>query len=175
MADAPNAVVAFEVGKEQHNAFVQERLVDTIKPVSATINKNSLPLFSNLGKKTSTKEKAQQKVLKADCALFSRLYIASQDREGGLDNFFKYENQPWPPSLAQLDKMRGDQKADLVKCLENLHQSDSDRPPNDALITDGAVAKTASTFQEYSDTVFKPFLIKELESTLSGMSTQMIP
>ena len=159
-----------EVGKEQYNAFVQERFTDTIKPVSATINKNSLPLFSSLGKKTPTKEKAEQKVLKADCALFSRLYIASQDREGGLDDFFKYENQPWPLSLAQLDKMRGGQKADLVKCLENLHQSDSDRPPHDALIIDGAVAvqilspKTASTFQEYSDTVFKPFLIKELES-----------
>ena len=47
-----------EVGKEQYNAFVQERLTDTIKPVSATINKNSLPLFSSLGKKTPTKEKA---------------------------------------------------------------------------------------------------------------------
>ena len=109
-------------------------------------------------------------MLKADCALFSRLYIASQDREGGLDDFFKYENQPWPLSLAQLDKMRGGQKVDLVKCLENLHQSDSDRQPHDALIINGAVAvqilspKTASTFQEYSDTVFKPFLIKELES-----------
>lgn len=45
------------------------------------------------------KDKAKITVLKEDCALFSRLYIACQNREGNLEDFFKFKNQPWWPSL----------------------------------------------------------------------------
>ena len=44
-------------------------------------------------------KKLQLKSLKQDCSLFSWLYIASQIRNGDLDEFFKYENQLYPPSL----------------------------------------------------------------------------
>ena len=49
---------------------------------------------------------------------FSRLYIACQSEDGNLEEFFKYEILPWPPSFSKWaisDKDRR-QKADLVKC-----------------------------------------------------------
>ncbi|CAB4038769.1 Hypothetical predicted protein, partial [Paramuricea clavata] len=44
----------------------------------------------------------------------SRLYVASQVRDGNLDEFFEHENQ------AQNGAMRATKKADLVTCLEDL-------------------------------------------------------
>ena len=54
------------------------------------------------------------KILKADCNLFSRLYISCQNREGNLDEFFKNENQAVPPSLSQDGHIRLGTKADIV-------------------------------------------------------------
>ena len=57
-----------------------------------------------------------------------------------------------------------------MKCLENVHPAGTDQPPHDAIIIDGAVAvqilppRTAATFQQYSDTVFKPFLMRKMKS-----------
>jgi len=129
-----------QVGQSQYDTFVQERLADRSKPISDTIKKNNLPLFNKSGKKPISKEKAQILTLKDDCTLFSRLYIACQSRDGNLEYFFKYEDQPWPPALAQSDQLRGGQKADLVKCLESLHSTEVNvQPPCDAIVIDGAV------------------------------------
>ena len=54
----------------------------------------------------------------SDCALFSRLYIANQNPDGDLDEFFKYENFRFPPSLFEYGKMRFCKKSDLLVCLE---------------------------------------------------------
>ena len=72
---------------QQYHTFVQERLIDANKPVIDTIKKNNLPLFSSLTKKGPSKEKAQAQALKADGALFSRLYIACQYRDRNLEEF----------------------------------------------------------------------------------------
>ena len=62
--------------------------------------------------------------LKHDRALFSRLYIASQTREGDVDEFFQHENQSTPPSLATGGPMRQGDKHNLLDCLEgNVTQS----------------------------------------------------
>ena len=109
-------------------------------------------------------------VLKEDCSLFSRLYIACQIRDGNLEDFFKYENQPWPPSLSQLGQLRGGQKADLLKCLPSTSAQIAPQPVVDAVIIDGAVIvqmlqpKTVRTFDEYFSTVFAPYILKHLET-----------
>ncbi len=107
-------------------------------------------------------------VLKEDCALFSRLYIACQNRSGDLDDFFKYENQPWPPSLAQAGNLRVGQKADLIKCFDPLDEA---HPSTlDVIILDGAVivqmlsTATARTFAEYAQVIFLPYVLKQLNS-----------
>ena len=107
-------------------------------------------------------------VLKEDCALFSRLYIASQNRNGDLDDFFKYENQPWPPSLVQAGNLHAGQKADLIKCVEPINNA---KPPVlDVIILNGAVVVqmlstgTTRTFEEYAQVVFLPYVLKQLDS-----------
>jgi hypothetical protein len=88
-----------------------------------------------------------------------------------LEDFFKYENQPWPPSLSQLGQLRGGQKADLVKCLTNTSAQIVTQPVvADAVILDGAVIvqmlqpRTARTFDEYFSTVFAPYILRHLET-----------
>ena len=104
-----------------------------------------------------TKDKQKVAALKNDCALFSRLYIACQSRDGNLEEFFKHENQPFPPTLAQAGKIRQGQKSDLVKCMERLVEKKIDAPQVEATIIDGAVIVQilkpgmAATFKEYAD------------------------
>ena len=54
--------------------------------------------------------------LNADCQLFSRLYIACQTHNGDLDEFFRYEDQRFPPSLSQHGTLRFGTKSDLLVC-----------------------------------------------------------
>lgn len=107
-------------------------------------------------------------MLKEDCALFGRLYVACQNRDGNIEEFFTYENQPWPPSLSQMGKLRSGNKSDLVKCLPKSLKDKVDAP--DAVILDGAVVvqmlppSTASTFEEYFNEVFGPYILRHLEA-----------
>ena len=158
------------IGQSQYNAFVKERFQERTKPVTEAIKKNKLPLFREQPQKGTTKDKQKVAALKNDCALFSRLYIACQSRDGNLEEFFKYENQPFPPSLAQGGKIREGQKSDLVRCMERLVESKADAPQVEATIIDGAVIVQilkpgmAATFKEYADFVFKPYVFKQLEA-----------
>ena len=151
---------AEQIGKEQSKTFIKDRLIDKTKLISDTLKKNNLPTFGKHFKKT-TKGKEKLTVLKEDCALFGRLYVACQNRDGNIKKFFKYENQPWPPSLSQMGKLTGGNKSDLVKCLPKFPNAKFDAP--NAVILDGAVViqmltlSTAGTFEEYFDQVFQGF------------------
>ena len=115
-----------------------------------------------------SKDKAKITVLKEDCALFSTIYIACQNREGNLEDFFKLENQPLPPSLSQMGHLRG-AKADLVKYLSDVSSETVEQPSVDAIILDGAVVvqmlqpTAVSTFEEYFDSVVAPYILRQLE------------
>jgi hypothetical protein len=106
---------AYKTGKKQFKLFVKERFVERIKPVTYPLLKNNLATFSTPSKKIVSKDKTEVQILKEDCSLFSRLYIASQTRDGNLEEFFTYENQPWSPSVSELGQLRGGQKADPLK------------------------------------------------------------
>ena len=157
---------AEQIGEEQCKTFIKDRLIDKTKLISDTSKKNNLPTFGKHVKKT-TKEKENLTVLKEDCVLFSRLYVACQNRDGNIEEFLKYENQPWPPSLSKMDKLRGENKSDLVKCLPKFPNAKFDA--SNAVTLDGAVVvqmlppSTAGTFEEYFDQV--SFLM----STLMGL------
>ena len=103
-------------------------------------------------------------------ALFSRLNIACQSRDGDLEDFFKFKNQPWPPSLSHLGQLREGQKADLVKSLKAVATPETGQPAPDAIILDGAVIVqmlppgTVRTFEEYCQTVFGPYIARQLQS-----------
>ena len=88
-----------KIGEKQSNSFANERLVERSKPVTQPLKKNNLPTFTSTNKKTVSKDKTKVEVLKDDCALFLRLYIACQICDGNAKDFFKYENQLWQPPL----------------------------------------------------------------------------
>ena len=110
------------IGQDQYKAFVKERFQERTKQKTEAIKKNRLPLFKQQQKQQQqqqqqrnlTKDKQKVAALKNDCALFSRLYIACQSRDDNLEEFFKHENQPFPPTLAQTGKIRKGQKSDLA-------------------------------------------------------------
>ena len=107
--------------------------------------------------------------MKGDCTLFSRLYIACQSREGDLKQFFKHENQPWPPSLSKSGDMRSGTKSDLLSELESLAQPVDARPHVSALIVDGPVVVqmlsrgNSKTFDDYTKNVFIPYIQQQLK------------
>ena len=159
-----------KIGQEKHSTYVECRLKRRTTPITEPITKNKLSLFNNSYENVQSKDKSKILQLKNDCSLFSRLYIACQNRDGNLEEFFKHENQPWPPSLADKGELRKGQKSDLVKCLEALQTNiTNEAPVVESVVVDGAVAVqmlkpgTARTFQEYIDTVFKPYVLKQLE------------
>ena len=79
---------------------------------------------------------------------------------GNLDDFFRHENQAYPPSLSNLGKLRQGNKADLLSCLENCTESISSQPNAEVANLDGAVAVNflkpvaAKTFENYAVKVF---------------------
>ena len=160
------------IGKDQYNTFVREVILreENEKAVTQPIKRNKLPLFGRLPATTVSKTKAKVAALKDDCSLFSRLYIACQTREGDMEEFFKHENQPWPPSLSQYGQLRQGNKAELVPCLPGTSEGCIESPPVDAKIYDGAVVvqmlhpKTTATFNEYVQTVFLTYIKSQIHS-----------
>ena len=140
------------------------------KPVTDTIKKNKLPMFTTSSKNVPSTDKEKIGILKEDFTLFPRLYIASQSRDGDLEEFFKFKNQPWPRSLSHWGQLREGQKADLVKSLKAVATPETGQPTPDAIILDGAVIVQmlppgmVRTFEKYCQTVFGPFLAKQLQS-----------
>ena len=160
-----------KIGQSQYKAFVSERMVERTKPITHPIKRNKLPLFSRPTTKTVSKKQAQVSALKDDCSLFSRLYISCQTREGDLEEFFKHENQPWPPSLSQHGQLRQGNKAELVRCLQGTTEASAESPQVDVKVFDGAVVvqmlhpKTVRTLQEQTQTVFVPYIQAQLQSS----------
>ena len=160
-----------EIGQEQYNTYVKERLVSQTKSIFDPIKKNNLPLFSRPPVREKTKSQLQLTSLKNDCSLFSRLYVAPQVGNGNLDEFFEFENQASPPALSQNGKLRMGTKSDLVGCLEDLvaFQRSVTHPTVEVTILDGSVVVnmlrpgSAKTFADYATHVFLPYITFQLQ------------
>ena len=76
-----------------------------------------------------------------DCELFSRLYTACLTRNGDLDEFFKHENQAYPPFISDHGNLRFGTKSDLLICLSVLSDQEIDvsQLQVDTYVLDGAV------------------------------------
>ena len=82
-----------DIGKAQFDGFVKERMKNPTNFYD-NIAKNNLPLFKSKLRKTSSKSQMKMSSMKSDLQLFSRMYIASQARDGDLDTFFEHECHP---------------------------------------------------------------------------------
>ena len=148
---------ALKLGQAAYSQFITERFIDCSKSIND-------PIHYFLPPKNPSKQTTQVAVLKDNCTLFSRLYIACQSREGNPEEFFNNENQPYPPSLAKNGEMRSGNKADLLHQLENLAQSSDSTPQTTAAVLDGDMIVqmlspgASKTFSDYSNTVFMPYI-----------------
>jgi hypothetical protein len=161
------------LGQEQYTTFVNDRLINCTVAVNATITRNKLALFKNVGGKPKVLLNSKLVLANSDCSLFSKLYIARQTRSGDLDMFFNHENQPNPPALNAAGNLRFGSKSDLLSCLESVANiSGQECPTVNAIVLDGAAIEQmldpnqCKTFCEYATKVFIP----SVKSHLNRMS-----
>lgn len=173
----PNAVVqevrsAREVGCDQYQKFVEERLNKSTKLVSDPIPRNKFQFFASKASKNLPHQKSQVTRLKDDCSLFANLYVASQIRTGSLKEFFERESQSTPPALAKDGEMRLGKKSDIVSCLIDLlkdNPTQSEAPITSAMVLDGPAAVhmlnpgSSVTFQDYAANIFMPYIRTKAE------------
>ena len=95
--------------------------------------------------------------LKSNRNFFSRLFVASQLRDGNLNDYFSHKYQPCPPSLSARGKLKLGTKSDIVRCLEDAPEKQDDITPSvDVVMLDGpamlCVLKPAAsgTLREYA-------------------------
>ena len=166
-----NTVCTVEaVGRDQYNTYHKSVISDRTCSIHEPIKKNSLPLFRCPTRNTKTKQSGQISMLKDDVALFSRLYIFMQHREGDMSAFFKHENHPYPPSLSDRGKLRLGKKSDLLIVLAQKTQQEPPRTFDVKVLDDADVVHFLSTtniatFDEYASGVFVSHIMKHLETS----------
>ena len=127
-----------ETGKKQYKDFVKKVLLERTTSIHDPIKRNSLALFKTPQSKILPK-KGKMKVLQNNVALFGQLYIAMQNRQSDLNEFFAHEIQSFPPSLSDFGMLYlPGTKSDLLPCLD---QSTKTEPPStyDCKVLDGSV------------------------------------
>ncbi|KAG5871289.1 hypothetical protein JTB14_030411 [Gonioctena quinquepunctata] len=86
------------------------------------------------------------------------LYIASQTPNGDLDEFFRHENQAYPPALSKLGSLRTGTKSYLLACFERIAPTNTTKPIVGITIIDGAAIVNMlhpgiiKTFEDYANT-----------------------
>jgi hypothetical protein len=82
-----------------YTEFIKERLQTQRKNITDVLHRNRLLLFKEKPDRANSRVN-KVKVLKNDMQLFSRLFVSCQTRVCNLEEFFRHENQPFPPSLS---------------------------------------------------------------------------
>ena len=160
-----------EIGEKQFQDFLGDRLKSTKKSLFDPIKQNKLYVFNRPTTRKATPHSNEISTLKKSCQLFSQLYIACQVRDGNIDEFFRHENNSYPPSISKNGCLRSGTKSDLVRCLVDSHSIDTEQ--NDiiveCIILDGAAIanmikpKNVNTFQGYADQNFVPHIRSHLQ------------
>ncbi|KAJ8938316.1 hypothetical protein NQ314_011528, partial [Rhamnusium bicolor] len=99
--------------------------------------------------------------------------VQIESRKLNMDEFFRYENQEFPPSISLNGGLRSGNKSNLVEILEKIVLVETTNPKHcDGIVCDGAamthlvVPRVAKTFQEYFRLEFYPY-IKSKTSSLN--------
>ncbi len=108
-----------ELGQSLHDKYmyVQTRVHTASVAISDTIKRNGIYTFANL---PDVRSKRSEKVgvLKKNTALVTQLFLSLQSRpDADMSDFFRFENQREPPSLADRGGLRTGTKSDILKCL----------------------------------------------------------
>ena len=72
------------------------------------------------------KKKQQISHLKQNWSLFSQLYVSFQIRDGDIGEFFRHENEAYPPSLYQFGQLRLGSKSDLLVPPDKMSECETE-------------------------------------------------
>jgi len=157
-----------DTGKKQYQDVVKNVRDVCSHYVHDPIKKNSLALFTKAKHMATSKKGKKSKCFRTTSyTLFGQLYIPMQNRDGDLAEFFAHDIQSFLQSLSDFGKLHAtNPKSELLQCLE------PSEPPStyDCTVLDGAVivhclpTTSFSTFNEYADRVFIPYLQKQLQA-----------
>ena len=168
-----------ESGAKQFNEFFNDCLKEKKTSIYEIIKKNKFAIFTQPSKPNNASN-MEITILKKTCQLFSRLYIACQNRDGNLDELFSHDNDSYPPSISKNGDLIPGSKSDLLHCLEKFNkEAATDNMTMDCIILDAAAIVNmikptgVTTFQEYATQNFSCKGAKE--STLFGTRTLRIP
>ena len=148
----------YERGVERFHEFMKGLQSQEQDLFYKSITKNTVNFFTQEPGATDSKQKA----LKADCNLFSQLFISCQSRQCDLNEFFKHENQPVPASLSDNGKLHSCEKAHLTDILQSKVVLPDKEPETEAIIVDGSAMlnslppRKSTTFDEYASVTIIP-------------------
>lgn len=161
---------AKRIGQEQFEAFTRECLLHRTKAVDDRIPRNKLKVFSTSTPRSQSKGQQQLASIKNDRELFARLYIGCQTRDRNLEEFFRHENQACPPALSDGGSLCTGTKSDLLTCLEEVSDTQTETPVTTCIVLDGAAIvqmlkpAASKTFEEYAQQIFIPYMSTKLQT-----------
>lgn len=150
-----------EEGKKQYSDFVKKRLQSQQINFFDPVKKNNFKIFKEKPVRKVSSLETENKMLRNDYKLFSQLFLGAQNRKVDLDQFFNYENQPFPPSISDNGYLRNGPKANIVNCLcdsyKDVNLEDFDYGTQDVVIVHFINPTAATTFGEYSSKIQEYF------------------
>ena len=164
-----------QVGQTLHAAYVRERLEDPYVPISDTIKRNNLLTFANRPelRKKSRKDVGVQR---HNMILVTQLFLSLQPRpDANMADFFRFENQREPPSLADRGSLRAGKKSDILQCLGATTGRVAAAQQATVVVLDMAAIihmvrpTRAKTFSEYVTFQIVPFLESQVTNDTQRM------
>lgn len=162
-----------EVGKDLHEQYVAQTLDKATVPVSNTIRRNNILTFANrphLSKKGNKASGTQKK----NMTLITQLFLSLQSRpDADVEEFFRFENQREPPSLADYGSLRSGSKSDILECIKAPTGRSSQARRATIVVLDMAAVihmvrpTSAKTFAEYATQHMIPFLKSQINPAVS--------
>ena len=153
-----------EVGQSLHANYVENRLNKASTSISDTITRQNMYTFANRPD-TRSKNAAKVGVLKKNSTLVTQLFLSLQCRpDADMSDFFQFENQREPPSLADRGSLRYGTKSDILKCIGAPTSTSIAARDVTVLIVDMAAVvhmvrpTRAATFSDYVPMHLVPFL-----------------
>ena len=155
-----------EVGQTSHAAYVRERLEDSSVPISDIIKRNNMLTFANrpeLRKKSRKDVGVQRHNMILVTQLFLSVSLLPRP-DANMADFFRFENQREPPSLAYRRSPRAGKKSDIPQYLgATTGRVAAAQQATDVVLDMAAIIHTvrptrAKTFSEYVTFQIVPFL-----------------
>ena len=104
-----------QLGEDLHAHYGSQTIDQVTVPVSNTIKRNKILTFGNRPDLTKKGNKTSG-VQKKNMTLITQLFLSVQSRpDADMAEFFRFENQREPPSLADRGSLRTGKKSDIVE------------------------------------------------------------